>query len=131
MTNAERAMHWADAQGVDFAEKSLLAQDHYDAEVEEERQHRASLLNFTIVFTDLSGDVHTYDLEALDQSQAKKKFNEEFTDGVNSIDYVITHETSPGYKQLHEALSEMVESGQMRDRGVANLLTQLTLLPKT
>lgn len=123
------AMHWADEQGMDFAEKLRLARDHYDAEVEEEHQQRASLINFTIVYTDLSGDVYPYNLEASNHADAKTKFLADFPDGVNSIDYVIAHETSPGYKQLHEKLSEMVESGELEDASVANLLANLTLIP--
>lgn len=123
------AMHWADEQGVDFYEDLRIARMNYDAEVEEEHQQRASLINFTIVYTDLSGDVYPYNLEASNHADAKTKFLADFPDGVNSIDYVIAHEASPGYKQLHEKLSEMVESGELEDASVANLLANLTRIP--
>lgn len=123
------AMHWADEQGQDFAEKLRLAIDRYESEVAEERQERASMTNFTVIYTDLAGLVMPYTLQAFDQDQAEAKFLQEFGDNYSDIELIITHVTSPGYKQLHEDLSEMVEEGKMRDRGVANLLTELTRIP--
>jgi len=123
------AMHWADEQGQNFDETLMSARLNYQAEVEEERQQRASLRNFTIGYTDLSGDGHTYGLEALDHLQAERKFIEQFPDGFNRIEYVIAHETSPGYKQLHERISELVESGKLEDAEIANLLAELVNIP--
>ena len=47
---------------------------------------------YTIVYTDNSGDVHCYQLDAESNRHARVKFNDEFQDGVNDILHVILHE---------------------------------------
>lgn len=122
-------MHWADRQGIDFSESFRLAQEYYEAEVTEERQERASMINFTVVYIDLSGNVMPYTLQAFDQANAEAKFRQEFGDNYSDIELIITHETSPGYKQLHEGLSEMVEEGCFKNMPIAEQLASLTRIP--